>query len=137
MNTSRCCIFVALLLAALFGVASGLLFAFALIPSIVIGVWIAFGLAVLVLLILLALTIAAAKSNNPVLRRCLYTHGTALLIAALATLVLAVMALSTVLIVITSFAVLIGLLGAAAAAMLFILGCLLHRIFIGLYSPIC
>lgn len=84
----------ALVLGVLFGIIVAILFAFGLIPGITLAVWIAFGIGVLLLLVLTGLIAIAAKDRANALDKCLCKNGVCLLISALGTIISTIAALS-------------------------------------------
>ncbi|MDD2569274.1 MAG: hypothetical protein PHN47_07220 [Clostridia bacterium] len=137
MHTARCCIPWAVFIAAIVGIVMGLLFICHCTPCIVITVWVALAIAIAVLLIVLVLTILAAKLNNPVLKKCLCIYGPCLLIATVATIIVASIVLALPLIPITYIAIVIGILVALFVAMLLIMLCMFHCIFRGFCHHLC
>ncbi len=86
-----------ILISIVIGAIVGVLFAFGFIPFIVVSVWIAFGIAAVVLILLIAgLYLASAHSCSP-LSKCLCQNGICLMVGAIGTLITALAALSIVL----------------------------------------
>lgn len=113
-------------LALVFGAVVGILFAFGLIPGIVTAAWIAFGLAVLLLIFLIA-ALLTVSDRSRILCKCLRKNICCLLIGIIGSIILTIIALSIVLIpTVTLIAAIVAL-----AAFFFAL------MIIGLISFIC
>ncbi|MDQ5983476.1 MAG: hypothetical protein RUMPE_00500 [Eubacteriales bacterium SKADARSKE-1] len=93
----RACGCIGILTSLVFGALVGVLFAFSLIPNIVISVWIAFGLAVLSLIILIVAAFLASSERYGALVKCLCINGKCLLAGTIGTIIIALAALSIVL----------------------------------------
>ena len=91
-NVGNTCLelFISLVLA----VAVGVLFAYALIPGIVTGIWIVFGLAVLNLILLIVGLYTASIFRRSSLGRCLFCKGQIFLAGIIGTILLALVLLS-------------------------------------------
>lgn len=116
MNCNNCnfnaCSFLGVFISILFGALIGVLFAFGLIPNIVISAWIAFGISVLALIFLMLTVITAATNPSKALTRCLNNNTTCLLVAIFGTLIFTLVALS---IVLTTTSILIIIIVAISA----------------------
>ncbi|NCA67894.1 MAG: hypothetical protein EOM87_07525 [Clostridia bacterium] len=96
----------------------GVLFAFGLIPFIQIAVWIAFGLSVLTLILLVVGVLLGAVTAPGILSKCLCNNLVCLLVGIFGTLLVSLAALS---IVLTPAFVLVTALVALGAAFFTIL----------------
>lgn len=96
MHCGRFCrfSFLEIFLCILLGAAVGVLFWFNFLSGINTAVWIVFGLAVLILIFLVAGLYAASAFRRTPLARCLACRGVLLLTATIGTLVMAIGALS-------------------------------------------
>ena len=99
MNCERSCgnpcnICIEVLVAVVAATVVGLLFGFGLIPNIVTALWVMFGFAVLNLIFLVVGLYGASLVRRSLLGRCLCCNGTILLVSIIATIILAIVALS-------------------------------------------
>jgi len=92
-NSTVCCI-IGILIGLIIGIIIGVLFAFGYIPYITTAVWIAFGLAALSLIIIVAAVLLAVSTNSKLLAKCLKHNITCLIVGTLGTLISALAALS-------------------------------------------
>ena len=88
---------ISIVISAILGAIVGVLFAFDLIPFIGTTAWIALGLGVLTLVILVGTVLAANTRECSTLSKCLCSNGASLLAGAVGTIVTTTVALSTVL----------------------------------------
>lgn len=101
-SNNRCrpscgCGCIALFISAILGAVAGVLVYFNLLPAITTAVWIAFGLGVLGLIILVSALFLASTNPSHALTRCLCKRGICLLVGSIGTIVAALCALSIVL----------------------------------------
>ena len=87
---------IAAIVGLVFGALIGILFAFDLIPNIVVSVWIAFGLGVLALVMLFAAALTSSVVMCGTLGRCLRKNAVCLLVGIIGTIVFTVILLSIV-----------------------------------------
>jgi hypothetical protein len=118
--------------ALIFGALIGILFAFGLIPGIIFAIWIAFGLAVLSLIFLIAGVFIAASDKAKVLEKCLRKNISCLLAGIIGTIIIAI-ALLSITIVVTNLIAAIVALGAFFFALLIIglisfISCIIDRL---------
>ena len=113
-----CNICIEVLIAVVAATVVGLLFGFGLIPNIVTALWVVFGFAVLNLIFLVAGLYEAALVRRSLLGSCLCCNSTILLVAILATLVLAIVALSISLTATTIGIIVLIAVGAFFAALM-------------------
>ncbi len=92
---STCCL--GLILGVIFGALVGVLFAFRYIPGIVTGLWIAFGIAVLALILLFAGAYLTEVNTTVSLSKCLYKHMRCLLTGIFGTILSTIVLLSSAL----------------------------------------
>jgi len=91
------CSCIGILISVIFGAIVGVLFAFGFIPFIQVATWIAFGLGVLFLILLiLGVYLSAVTGSNP-LSRCLCKNTSCLLAGIFGTIIATIAALSIVL----------------------------------------
>lgn len=109
-KTNEC--LTAILISALLGLGIGFAFFSGVITGIIQALWIAFGIGILSLILLIILpTIAKGEQE-----RCICKKGECLLLGALGTIVLSIISLSITLATASAgFAILIGALGAFLA----------------------
>ncbi len=123
MNCERSCgnpcsICIVVLVSIVVATIVALLFAFGFIPNITTAIWIVFGFAALDLILLVVGLYGGGLVRRSLLGKCMCCYGTLLLVAAIATLALAVIALSITL-VITSIPIIVLIaLGAFFATVL-------------------
>jgi len=91
------CSCLGVVISIVFGAAIGVLFAFRFIPAIVTAIWIAFGLAVLALIILTACVLLGAVSRTRAIRKCCCRNTTCLLVGIFGTIISAIVLLAIVL----------------------------------------
>ncbi|MHB1152624.1 MAG: hypothetical protein ACYCWE_18130 [Eubacteriales bacterium] len=84
----------AIIMSVFFGIIIGVLFVFGQIPFITTGLWIEFGLAVLVLIILVSGLFTAALHNRNCLPLCFQRSASSLLSGITGTIITAIIALS-------------------------------------------
>lgn len=98
MSCNKCnfsaCSCISILIAVLFGVAIGILFFFDLIPAAIVTTWIAFGVAIFALAVLIIGVLFAAASSSGALIRCLCSNAVCLLVGIIGTLITTIIALS-------------------------------------------
>lgn len=115
-----CCCLVGVIISVVIGIAVGLLFAFGFIPNIVTSVWIAFGLSVFTLIVLITAMLVAACCESDALKKCLRKNVLCLLVGIIGTLVTALVALSITLITSSIIVAIIMGLGAFFASLMLI-----------------
>ena len=103
MNCDRTCgnpcnICIVVLVGIVVATVVALLFANLMIPNIVTAIWIVFGFAVLNLIFLVTGLYGAGLVRRSLLGKCLCCYGTLLLVSIIATIILAVIALSITLV---------------------------------------
>lgn len=86
--------FIGLLVSVIAGVAAGILFALNVFPFIAAAAWIAFGLGVLSLLILISGLFSAAEDRSYVLTNCLCRNAAFFLTGIIGTILTAIVLLS-------------------------------------------
>lgn len=115
-----CNICIEVLIAVVAATVVGLLFGFGLIPNVVTALWIVFGFAVLNLIFLVVGLFGAGIFRSSLLGRCLCCNGTILLVSIIATIILAVVALSISLVEPTIGIIVLIAVGAFFAALMVI-----------------
>lgn len=108
---SFACGFGAILISIIIGIIIGVLYAFGYIPGIRIAVWIAFGLGVLGLIILVTGILAGVSAKSKALMKCLQLNVYCLLAGIWGTILSGLAALSIVLNPSILIAILIGIGG--------------------------
>lgn len=98
----------------------GVLFAFGYIPAITTAVWIAFGLAVLNLIFLVAGLFTASLFRRTALARCLCCKGSIFLVGIIGTIVLSLAALSIVLLTTSVWIIILISIGAFFFALMLV-----------------
>jgi len=88
------CSCIGVVISIVFGAAIGVLFSMTLIPAIVTAIWIAFGLAVLALIILTTCVLLGAVSRSHSIRKCVCRNTTCLLVGIFGTIISAIVLLS-------------------------------------------
>ena len=113
-----CNICIEVLVAVVAATVVGLLFGFGLIPNIVTALWVVFGFAVLNLIFLVVGLYGASLVRRSLLGRCLCCNGTILLVSIIATIILAIVALSISLVAPTIGIIVLIAVGAFFAALM-------------------
>jgi len=93
------CSCIGIIISILLATIVGVLFAFGLIPAIVVSAWIAFGIGVFVLIVLIAGLYLAAVNPRSALSKCLCQNAICMLIGSIGTIVTALAGLSILLII--------------------------------------
>lgn len=97
-NNERCgfsaCSCIGVVISIVFGAIVGILFAFCFIPFIVTAIWIAFGIGVLALILLVLGVFLGAVTAPNALSKCLCRNTTCLLVGIFGTIISAIAALS-------------------------------------------
>ena len=109
-----------IVISIVFAAIIAVLFAFGLIPFIVTVTWIAFGLAVLALIILIIGIYSAALCPHNALQKCICRNAICLLAAIIGTIISAIAALAIVLIPIFISVIILVAIGAFFFALMMI-----------------
>lgn len=127
------CSCLGIVISIIFATVIAVLFAFGLIPLIFIGIWIALGLAVLFLILLVIGIYSAATCPHNLLQRCICKNALCLLVAIIGTIITAIVALSIILIpVLISSIIIIAILAFFFSLMIIglvaFIGCLICKL---------
>ncbi len=123
MNCERSCgnscsICIAVLVSVVVATIVALLYAFEFIPTITTAIWIVFGFAALDLIFLVVGLYGGGLVRRSLLGKCLCCYGTLVLLATIATLALAIIALSITLATDSIVAIILIALGAFFATVM-------------------